>query len=328
MSVAMESLRTLAPAMPAGIESIIHEEWDDLDADAGRMLGWMKETRVFHEFAHGRAPFIQHLRNTWAILSAWKQPEHVCRCGLLHSAYTRPGFYFRYFDFHKSGDRQLVSSVLGADAELLVYKYCAPINLWQTFNEDTKVYDGLPSQIILGEPIPPDGTDLPMRTDPSKTIHLSAKEIAHYLVVMVADIAEQMTPVISYREVYHEVNPTKLWPGSGEPQAGFYHMLSKMMVTAAPYLAVVPPIFDNCTTVISLRDEVMARNAYWKAVQEEKKISTDEQMLLYLRAIGLNSNIGEPHAKSGPLQLWGLRAGHSPRRQRPRDLLRLGNTLG
>ena len=96
MSLAEETaLRTLAPPMPSGIESIIHEEWNDLDAEADRMLGWMKKARVFHEFAHGRAPFIQHLRGTWAMLAAWKQPEHVCRCGLLHSAYTREGFYFR-----------------------------------------------------------------------------------------------------------------------------------------------------------------------------------------------------------------------------------------
>ena len=54
MSLAEETktMRTLAPPMPKDIESIIHEEWDDLDAEAGRMLGWMKKARVFHEVRH------------------------------------------------------------------------------------------------------------------------------------------------------------------------------------------------------------------------------------------------------------------------------------
>ena len=80
-------------------------------------------------------------------------------------------------------------------------------------------------QILLGEPIPPEGTDLPLRSDPSQSVHLSPQEIANYLVVMVADIAEQMTPVISYRDVYHSASPEVLWPGNGEPVAGFFHMV-------------------------------------------------------------------------------------------------------
>ena len=63
-----------------------------------KILKWMVEQKAFNQFAHGRDPFIVHLRGTWEILRNWNQPIPVARCGLFHSAYTRSGFYFRYFD--------------------------------------------------------------------------------------------------------------------------------------------------------------------------------------------------------------------------------------
>ena len=119
------ALRTLAPPMPEKIRSMIHEEWSDLDAEADKMLGFMKKARVFHEFAHGRSTFMEHLRGTWSILACWDQPEAVCRCGLLHSAYTRQGFYFRFFDILDDESRKLLMNVVGKDAESQIYKYCA-----------------------------------------------------------------------------------------------------------------------------------------------------------------------------------------------------------
>jgi hypothetical protein len=126
--------------MPPKIQAVIHEEWQELDTSAEEILQWMKQQRVFHEFAQGRAPFFSHLRGsftlchgitaylncsvvgTWAILECWDQPKAVCRCGLLHSAYTRQGFYFRYFDILDPKSRDLLATVVGKDAEELVYK--------------------------------------------------------------------------------------------------------------------------------------------------------------------------------------------------------------
>jgi hypothetical protein len=73
----------------------------DPSQDVSPLLAFIAEAGVFHEFAHARDPFAVHLRGTWHILAHWQQHVDTCRCGLLHSAYTRDGFFFRYFDIHQ-----------------------------------------------------------------------------------------------------------------------------------------------------------------------------------------------------------------------------------
>ena len=51
-----------------------------------------------------------------------------------------------------------------------------------------------------GEPLDPTGYDIATRVRPSERIHLSAEEMAAFLVVFVADVADQMTDVTSWSE--------------------------------------------------------------------------------------------------------------------------------
>ena len=82
-------------------------------------------------------------------------------------------------------------------------------------------------------------------------IPMTAKQVAEYFVVFVADVAEQMTNVMSYIDVYHQEDPARLWPGSGQPGIGlsFY---SRMLKTAAPLLDATPPVFNSCTETIKI----------------------------------------------------------------------------
>lgn len=147
-------------------------------------------------------------------------------------------------------------------------------------------YTGHPNQIRLNEPgarIPAGGIDIPIRLKPDEMLHFSPKDVAQHMVVFIADLAEQMTPVISYLEVYHELNPTRLFPGQSEP-AVFYHMFSKMARMSAPYLDNPPPIFDHCTALLEESDEIEARDAYWKAVQGEHALPGHEQESLFRAA--------------------------------------------
>ena len=183
------------------------------------------EAEVFHEFAHARDPFVVHLRGTWAMLAAWGQEEATCRCGLFHSAYTRDGFFFRYFDIRDDASRQALRDVVGAGAEAQIYNYCIGEAPW-----DEREYHSMgghpapppaPGKFALGEPIDPAGYDVPSRLDPSVTVHYTPRDIAQMSVVFVADLIEQISTVSTYGDIYHELSPGVLWPGTGLPGMGF-----------------------------------------------------------------------------------------------------------
>lgn len=164
----------LAPPMPPLIESTLLEEWEDLDAEIGPILAFMKKEKVFHEFAHGRATFISHLRGTWQMLACWHQPVPVCRCGLFHSAYTRDGFAFRYFDIESPESRGLLSDTVGPEAEQLVWNYCVAESLWEHGSMSGQGVPG-PHAVSLDKPLSPEGQDFPSRSDPSNMIREPAR---------------------------------------------------------------------------------------------------------------------------------------------------------
>jgi len=64
---------------------------------------------------------------------------------------------------------------------------------------------------------------------------------------------------------HHDV-ADRLWPGTGQPGMGV-SFFSSLLRVAAPYLKVVPPVFDNCTALLTIQEEVGARESYWAAVQ-------------------------------------------------------------
>ena len=244
------SLRALAPRMPEPIRALLHERYEDIDPtqEITPLLDFMREAEVFHEFAHARDPFVVHLRGTWAMLAAWGQEEATCRCGLFHSAYTRDGFFFRYFDIRDDASRQALRDVVGAGAEAQIYNYCIGEAPW-----DEREYHSMgghpapppaPGKFALGEPIDPAGYDVPSRVDPSITVHYTAQDIANMSVVFVADLIEQISTVSTYGDIYHELSPGVLWPGTGLPGMGFA-FYSRMLKSAAPYLPNVPPVFNG-----------------------------------------------------------------------------------
>ena len=72
---------------------------------------------------HKHSSFLDHLREVWAILCAWQQPQDVCRLGLLHSAYSNSFVSMNCFD--PKVDRPRVAALIGEEAEQLVYTFCS-----------------------------------------------------------------------------------------------------------------------------------------------------------------------------------------------------------
>jgi hypothetical protein len=223
-------LRTHAPALPPAVAAFLHDEWAVLDPEAPLMLGWMQKQRAFREFAHARSPFDQHLRSTWAMLCCWGQPRAISRCGLFHSAYSGQVFYWRFFDLTSDESRERLRAVVGPAAEQEVYNFCSthrqeamPLSDYGDVDQYAEAGPGSVVQPLLklGDPIDPAGYTLPCRHDPSQHEHLSAEELARILVVLVADVAEQLTGVFTYLDVYPlESEEAKSWPGDGSPGIG------------------------------------------------------------------------------------------------------------
>jgi hypothetical protein len=286
---ASSELRTLAPKMPAPIKALLHDRYEEIDPtqDIKPLLEFIAQAEVFHEFAHARDPFVVHLRGTWAMLAAWGQEEDTCRCGLFHSAYSRDGFFFRYFDICEEESRQSLRDVVGEGAESQIYNYCVGEAPWS--EKEYGSMGGLPvpaptpGKFVLGEPIDPAGYDVPSRLDPSVTVHYTPRDIAQMSVVFVADLIEQISSVSTYGDIYHEISPGVLWPGTGLPGMGFA-FYSRMMKSAAPHLKVVPPIFNHCTEILDPKDEIKARDLYWEAVQGDRRMPKDEQEELFRQA--------------------------------------------
>ena len=152
------------------------------------------------------------------------------------------------------------------------------------------------------------------RARPGTTVHVSREELAKLIVVTVADIAEQLTGVSAFIDVYQPDQPTKLWPGNGKPGLGLA-WFSEMLQLAAPHLQNAPPIFNDCTTILRDEDESYARDCYWDVVQREESLAPDEQQHRLREAICANPFIAEPHVLLAQLLLmdgcWEEAAHHS-----------------
>lgn len=57
---------------------------------------------------------------------------------------------------------------------------------------------------------------------------------------------------------------------------------------------VIPPVFENCTRVLSAEEQVEARDLYWEVVMGGKKKCEEEELLV--RCIEKNPYVGEPRA--------------------------------
>jgi hypothetical protein len=70
---------------------------------------------------HSGRAFFDHLKGTHDLLRDWGNPEYVCVAGLFHSIYGTQYFKHRCLPLNR---RNELASLIGADAERLVYEFC------------------------------------------------------------------------------------------------------------------------------------------------------------------------------------------------------------
>jgi hypothetical protein len=120
---------------------------------------------------HARGSLEQHLLGVHTLLVRWQQPERVCLAGLLHSAYSTESFEHRLFP---RAERARVRELIGADAERLVFAFCAsPRDALLAAAEARKMVVSIPTRwkdVAIG---------------------LDARDVADLLIIHAANLAEQ-----------------------------------------------------------------------------------------------------------------------------------------
>jgi hypothetical protein len=275
------------------VKYIIKEDYQSLDRNLEQMLCLLKKTGA-DECWHKKSTFYSHLYSVYCILKVWDQPQDICRCGLFHSAYSNS-----YVNLNIIDDRNIVSSLAGEQAEDLIYKFCR-------VNRKDLIFDNIlyNKNIMESYIIPEEGLTMKNIKDGSD-IHLSKTLILKFIILTIADFSEQfhswLDELFENEDGNFLLNGRRndyLWPGEMKPSlfmAGLSKLSYLLKVNENEEIT-LPPIFNNCSVILSNEDEKRARDLYWEVTTNKRSKEHHEEALNDLKkAIQLNPFIGEPH---------------------------------
>ena len=274
---------------------------------------------------HKHGTFAEHLIGVANILLLWKQPSRVVRCGLIHSAYANS--YVNLSLFAADQERGEIKSLVGEEAELLTYKFCA-VNRQQLIFDICSKWDTIPqegldmvdlkkkemmkkenkkrteeSHLNEGYPCRDDGDDNDGDAGGEEMVHLTFTDITDMIILTMADFAEQFfgwqDSLFGGEFMQGVGNSSILWPGPSQP--GLWHHFLSQLGQLVKNSVASPPVYDVCTRTIGKEEERKARDLYWKVVQENfndtevAKDAGDTITSILKEVVELNPFIGEPH---------------------------------
>lgn len=159
-------------------EKLLSNDFEDLDDPIlSNTIQAIKE-RGGHKCWHKHSTFLDHLLSCHNILRLWGENEIVGRVGLLHSAYSNSYVNLALFD--RDTDRPLMKSLIGEEAEELVYLFCI------IDRQDVVV-----NNLLSTGSIPDAGIKVKHLRDPNVQVHLTADVLRMLLVFTMADVADQ-----------------------------------------------------------------------------------------------------------------------------------------
>ncbi|KAK9691470.1 hypothetical protein RND81_09G198800 [Saponaria officinalis] len=191
-------------------------------------------------------------------------------------------------------------------------------------------------RVKINSLVPEDGI-LVKHIKTGEDVRVSRRIVAVFLLMTIADFSDQL---FSFQDVLFENSDGRLeykgndivylWPGDGKPGL-WTSSLSKM---AAVYMLmvreeqimmeerkiagykddevegrdeeielVIPPVFENCTRVLNAKEQIEARDLYWEAVCDHRKIGLEKAEEVLLKSIQKNPFVGEPHVVLSQLYL-------------------------
>jgi len=280
------------------VKLLVRDEVAAVDPEVPKMVELLTKQGA-NECWHKHGTFKEHLFHVWRILKIWNQDDAISRCGLYHSAYSNS--YVNLAIFHEKEDRGTVAQTIGKAAEELVYLFCR-------INRHELVFDTLLNGIPKDEDliVPKEGKTMKHILNGSD-MHLSSEVIGNMLIMTMADLADQhygwqdrLFANDDGKLTYYGNNFTSLWPGDGRPGL-WMHCCSRMgrlaqSCVSANSKIVLPPVFNNCTEILSVENERKARDLYWDVVMNKTESDKHDEALKQLEdAIKANPFIAEPH---------------------------------
>jgi len=288
-------------------EQILAEDFGAMDPALPNIVAQLRK-RGAHRCWHKHSTFLDHLLGVHHILRLWEQDRILGRLGLMHSAYSNSYVNLALFDPNDDSEREKMRKIIGREAEDIVYMFCVVDR--QSIVVDTLLAQGF---------IPEDGLDVPHLRDKDIMVHLSPETLRMLTVFTMADIADQYfgwqdrlfggetqtnSMLIPGEDDISQHESTALWPGISQPglwmnyvsQLGLVAKTFRLNHDVAGnniYYRNIPPVFDNCTKVLSREDEYMARELYWSVVMNS--IEECEVIEALEASIRYNPWTFEPH---------------------------------
>jgi len=288
----MEALANAANAaatdpLPAHVLDLLRHDHARIEPRLDEMLAVMGRQGA-REIWHKHGTFHDHLLGVWRILAAWGQPADVCRLGLMHSVYSNSFVRMKVFDAEQAAGRDAVRQLVGEEAERLVYLFCA------IRREELLPFGDLA--------VPDEGIRVGLHGGEG-TVQLARRDLGVFLVVTMADYAEQFFGWqdrlfgLPERDGTRRGGPHALWPGDNRPGL-WMGINAKLGLRAALCGATpLPPVFARCTATLEREAESEARDLYWEVVTDIALQDDDPARAetLLRRASELNPFVAEPH---------------------------------
>ena len=283
--------------IPALTEAILRQRWQDLDPEAEAILSVLRASDA-PLIWHKHSSFLDHLREVWVILCGWHQPREVCRLGLLHSAYSNSFVSMNCFD--PKADRVRVASLVGREAEELVYKFCS-IDRQE-----------LEERVLAERRVRREGYVM-RHIHSGEVLNVSGHEAAAFVTETLADEVEQR---FGWQSDLEEGATAACWPGPSLPTLRLgrtSQLAAALRASGLVEESELPPIFARCSSVLAPADEHAARQSYWEAATlgginpqaaaegaaAEGAAAEGGRTLRQLegltRASALNPHVAEPH---------------------------------
>lgn len=255
-------------------ELILAQDHGKIDAFIPSCISEIKK-RGGHRCWHKHNTFLEHLLGVHDILRLWGENEITGRVGLFHSAYSNSYVNLALFDPKEEAERDVMRSLIGSTAEEIVHLFCI-------IDRQSVVVDTLLAKGV----IPPEGLDVPHLREQNRTVHLTAEILRLLVVFTMADVADQYfgwqdqlfggeemvnSMLLPGEDKLSEHDSEALWPGPSRPGLWMTYV-SQLGMVARSYqggdsvIYRVPPVFNNCTEVISREMEAAAIELYWDVV--------------------------------------------------------------
>jgi hypothetical protein len=285
------------PDRVAHATALLDPDWLAADAALAPLLPLVASRHVAQDW-HKAGTFRQHLHGIVRTLTLWHQPDPVRFLGLLHSVYGNS--YVDLVKFDRHAERHLLQAAVGADTERLVYLFC------------TVPRTGFVQHLLTG---PADDGSVELKVE-GRVWRLVAEEVAAFIVVTLADMAEQWyawQDEVFSRYPFHQDHDgavlwsASLWPGPMRPTSRNLSVLSALVrALRHPALAErlpAPPIF-GADGELRPQQEAAASALYTSVTHKDHPLADpDVAIALLEQAIALNPWVGEPHLLLAQLQL-------------------------